>query len=472
METNARDWLSLPQDKRQLLINRFVDGQNHTDYIKLVAAGELGVYASLGIHFDYAVFGRDSLQVAEDLLGTHKNLVEKIIITAAQLQGVKNDSRSEEEPGKIHHEFRAKVFDGQLVPEVSQNIMQNLQKIWGDERSETLCYYGSYDATPLFIRLLGNYTERYGAEFLDHIYQSKLGHRRIKDALRSALEWLVAKVQASDWKLLEYKRLNLDSGIGNQAWKDSGTSYLHSNGEVANYDGGIASIELQGLAYDALKVGANLVANDEVEKTKWLKMAQDIQTQTIGRLWLEDQQYFGQGLDRAPDGQARVIDTLTSNPAAMLDSGLLADLQTSDRQKYVDAIINAVTSREFMTPAGVRCRALKHKQMPGFVDYHGSYTVWPKETYSIAKGLRRHNKPELAKTLEDALVDSVIKAGEFYEFFYVNDDNHVWYNRSEAINHLKSIGLGENLAVPESGQAWTISAFLGIHDNTLPNQAV
>ncbi len=462
MDLTAERWLSLPIKERTSYLNKLIAGQTDFDFINLVSAGKLGVYASLGVHFNYAIFGRDSLQVAEDLLETHQDLSKIIIHTLASLQGVRYDEKSEEEPGKIHHEYRPKLFNGQLVPEVSLNILKKLQQLWGDENSDNLRYYGTYDATPLYIRLVGGYVNKYGKEFLNEIYKSQEGEKRIADSIYSATKWLTAKIEASPWLLLEYKRMNKDAGLVNQVWKDSTTSYLHTDGNLANSLDGIASVELQGYAYDALLIASELVAKNDTEKEDWRQLAKQVQDQTIQKLWMPEKGFFAQGLDRSPEGGTRQIQTLTSNPSLLLDSNLLIDLPNNQAEHYVDSVVKVITGEEFITPAGIRSRALAHKQMPGFIDYHGSYTVWPKETYAVARGLKRFGYKQLAGNLESNILHSVMKSGEFYEFFYVNDDNNIWYDKEEAVKYFKSIGLGNDIATPENSQAWTISAIMAI----------
>lgn len=466
MSVTSQQWLSLPKEEKLKLIRALYSGNQKADFISLVSAGSMGVRASLGTHFDYAIFGRDSLQVAEDLLDSHRSLVHKIIITLASLQGVKKDEKSEEEPGKIHHEYRSKMFNGQPTPEISQNIMKRLQQVWGDVNSDYICYYGSADATPLYIRLIYNYVKKYGPQILEENYNSLSGQKTIKQSVQSATDWLVGRLTSSPWIMLEYRRLNKESGITNQAWKDSSTSYLHTNGEIANYNSGIASAELQGYAYDALLAASELVAKNESQKRDWTYLAQQLQQQTIERLWMPETKFFAQGLDRSGEGHTRRIETLTSNGAALADSRLLTNLPYNQAQSYIRGISEMIAGNEFMTPAGIRSRALKHKDMPGFIDYHGSYTVWPKETYAISRGLRNCGDLKLADQIESRLLSAVMRAGEFYEFFYVNIDNSVWYDREEAVSHFTKIGLGNDLATPEAGQAWTISAVQSILDKS------
>ncbi len=126
---------------------------------------------STGPHFTYAIFGRDSLETAEDVLETHPHLVQRHYSQPlARLQGIKIDLLSEEEPGKIHHEYRCATFGGEAVPEYSLSVLHDLQKIWGDQNTDHMVYYGSHDATLLYIRLIGRYVGRYGRTILDETF--------------------------------------------------------------------------------------------------------------------------------------------------------------------------------------------------------------------------------------------------------------------------------------------------------------
>lgn len=436
------------------------------DYIDIVrAVGRWGVYASNGPHFRFAIFGRDSLVVGEDLLNTHPLLVHDILLTMARLQGVTTDNLSEEEPGKIHHEYRAMTFDGVTVSEHSNSVLRQLQQVWGGVGTDYMTYYGSHDATPLYVRLLTNYAKRYGPEILRENYTAKDGQTRVmSESLRAAGDWIVKKIKDSSTGLLEYKRIN-PNGLVNQAWKDSATSYLHKDGSLPDFDCGIASIELQGYAYDAL-VGLAHHSLQTVDKVgSLLKLAEEIQYHTLETLWMEDELFFAEAAYRDKSGNIRQVDTLTSNAGLLLDSRLLHTLPDERRHYYVYNLAKILASEQFITNAGIRSRAIKHSKIPAFIDYHGSYTIWPKETNATARGLHNHGLHTLAMQFENRLINAVLSAGEFYEFFYADLDGKVWFDHNGAMTHFNSMSPGGNLPVPEAGQAWTISAVLRILNN-------
>lgn len=419
-----------------------------------------GVYASGGYKYHFAIYGRDSLEVGEDLLLADPALVREIIMAIARLQGRKLKVRTEEEPGKIHHEFRALRLGEVPVGIIARLLLRHWGSRWGGEHQE-LHYYGSVDSTPLFIRLVGRYVAAHGAGILDETVADWYG---VDESLRGhvgrAIDWLAQRIEDSPWGLLEFQRFN-PRGLPYQAWKDSPTGYLHSDGTPANADGGVASAEVQGYAYDALLVAGELYADDQVRAEHYQALAKNIQTQTLQRLWMADtdRPYFAIGYDRDEQGNGRQIQTYASNAAALLDSRLLYDLPEEERRRYVEPIVRMIMSSEFLTDVGVRTRALRHADLLDYPDYHGSLVSWPKETYDIAKGLRRHGYVREATQLEERLLAAVNTSGEFYEFYHIDRAGKVEYAYG---SYRREIQSGGHINVPEPSQAWTISAILSI----------
>jgi glycogen debranching enzyme len=459
-------WASYDIDKKRSLIDQLIKdpkNTNNPDFINLVKAPDnFGVFASIGPNFQYAVFGRDSLVVADDLLATHRDLVHEIILALAKLQGRSVNNNSEEEPGKIHHEYRAKQYNDVQIPDYSLGILSRLQQLWGSEGSDIMLYYGGFDGTPLYVRLVCRFVELHGDSILNEEYigRDKRSHN-IRESIKCAMGWITYKLEESSLGLLEYKRIN-PHGIENQAWKDSRTSYIHRDGSIPNFSKGVASIEIQGYTYDALWAASKIAADSDEQARYWQKLAVSISEHVIDWFWMEDVQYFAQALDFDDQDKRHQVDTLTTNPALLLGTNLIKDLPEESRIRYINAITNMIFSDDFITEAGIRTRALRHKDIPGFIDYHGSYTVWHKETNEIAKGLRNVSKTELAAKLESKITETVIKTGEFSEFLYVDSDGKVWYNEKEALDYFNQRSPGGNLPIPEPGQAWTISSIYRI----------
>jgi glycogen debranching enzyme len=417
----------------------------------------LGVYASSDRLFRGAVFGRDSLEVAEDLMNIKPKLVEKILLTLASLQGEVDNKDNEEEPGKIIHEFRTPMVDGKPINLVSREIYDRLSRMWGGD-GESLAYYGSVDSTPHFIKVLTSYCHTYGMEILTK--QVKLRSGKVESVLGiidNAIIWLTRHLDSSKSGLIEYHRRN-PHGIENQVWKDSREFYVHENGQVASHSHPISSIEVQGLTYDALTLAAELLPS---KKSKLESYSQKIQKRTIETLWEPQREYFGLGTDYGADGNLRVIKTITANPAELLDSKMLENLSPDVSRKYISGIVREIMGTDFLTDAGVRSRALSEAKLVEFWDYHGSYVTWPKETYDVAKGLRRQGFPALARELENRLLN-VIKATKSYpEFIYVDPRGRVLGIPTPSRTHGEMV-LVDSPNRPEKIQAWTVSAILAI----------
>ena len=463
---DPKAWNKKTKDEKRALLEHLLDrGEAMVpDFIDLVRTSEVeGVYGSGGPNFQYAIFGRDSIKVASDLLATHQQLAYDIIHELSRLQGVRVNPKSEEEPGKIHHEYRYAFFGGKRVLEPAETVLRNLQQKYGGYPGDVMIYYGSYDATPLFVRLVGQYVDKYGQAILKQTYLGRDGKlHNIEYSLTQAVKWVANKVQGSAWGLLEYKRTDPNKAA-NQSWKDSETGCLFADGSLPNFEGGLAGIELQGYAYDALLVGSKLMPQATLRR-HCQTLAENILNQIVPRFWMADSGYFGQAIDRDSTGKTRIVNTLTSNPALLLDSNVLLDMPPKVATTFVNSIVKTIMGPDFLTTAGVRSRAWRHHAVPGFTDYHGSYTVWPKETHDIAKGLRRHGFTQQAEELENRLLKTVAAAGEFYEYFYVGENGAVWYDPKNALATLNpdSSKIDDSALNnhPEPCQAWTISAFM------------
>jgi glycogen debranching enzyme len=463
-------WSQLDHDTRQKKIADFYEHKNPDtarDFLLPVKAQHgYGVYASIGPNYQYAVFGRDSIEVAEDILEIQPSLSKEVIFLLAHLQGQEFSLVSEEEPGKIHHEYRSLYFSGRKVPAAPQSVFKKLAPHWGGGDTDML-YFGAYDSTPMFVRLVYKYCMLHGVEALDEKVPSRNGghDKTLREHVRDATTWFVEKITASPWKLLEFRRLNPE-GLYNQAWQDSNIAYLHDDGTIANSDSGVASIEIQGYAYDALRGAAELVAVDESEANSWRHLASIVRNNTLERMWMEDKGYFAMGLDRDNYGRTRHIATFSSNPALLLASGMLRLTPHHRVWPYIESIVKTMFSEDFITPAGLRLRALSQAGLVPYADYHGSLVSWPKQTHDICVGLREHGFYGLAKLLEDCFLQAVARSGEFYEFYFIDKSGRPKYhyrhdNPDEPTLH--QFGAAES---PEPGQAWTISAVI----NTVYNR--
>lgn len=428
-------------------------------------------YGSNGRLFRDAEFGRDSLETSEDLLAQRPEIARTVIHRLAALQGTITDVRTEEEPGKIHHEYRSLVMYGRPVQPESVQIFRQLASNWhlAETEEELLTFsqltnYCTVDASPLYVRLVGRYCARHGPGILDETYIPRrpgtAAYRAtIRDAVRAAAGWIANKIEHSEVGLLEWQRMT-PWGHCFQAWKDGGTSYLHADGSYANYNGPMASVEVQGLAYDALLAAGRLLAGDPPEQLeRYAVLAQRVQEQTLARLWMPDRQYFAMALDRDPEsGAVRQLRVPTSNPAVLLESGIFDSLPSDRRDEYVLPVVKRIVGDDFLSPVGIRCTSLEYRDLLPYPAYQSSYTVWHKETFDVAKGLRRQGFALLAGELERRLLNIIEVAGP-REFIYVLPDGR--------FGPIPGSAGGETVVlrstnIPENEQAWTIAAGLEV----------
>src|SRR5437870_4214961 len=151
-----------------------------------------GIQASNWDLFEGAVFGRDSLQVALDLVAfpQFNSLAEQVMFSLARLQGVDDDPLTEEEPGRIHHEYRSSFVGGREVRPRVLELMQQLNAERHIGAADEHLYYGTVDATPLFVRLAGEYCSLYGREILDTRFRHLSGHiLTLREAVQQATNW-------------------------------------------------------------------------------------------------------------------------------------------------------------------------------------------------------------------------------------------------------------------------------------------
>lgn len=443
-------------------------------------------YGSNYYLFRDAQFGRDSLEVAEDLLLVRPSIARAVIPRLAALQGEVVDPATEEEPGRIHHEHRALVIDGRRVSQEAAETLRLLARQWGIVTTEDearalqeLTYYATVDATPLYVRLVDAYCAAHGRSILDQEYTPRRwmqGQPRatVRESVRRAVGWIVERIERSDLGLLEFQHMTPRGGRF-QAWKDGGTSYLHPDGTLCNSNAPIASIEVQGLAYDALAAAPHLLDDaSEEERQLWRGLAERLQNTVMERFWMLDERYFAMAIDRDPATQRpRQVRLVTSNAGALLDSRIWDTLEDSERRERIAAIVDHIYSAEFLTSVGIRCTSVIHKDVLDYPAYQSSHTVWHKETYDIAKGLRRQGFHALADDLENRLLNGVNVSGGPTEFLYVFPDGRVVYdplNKAGRENAEEIAGTN----VPENDQAWSISAALAVkwrrgrRDRSLP----
>ncbi len=309
-----------------------------------------------GMPWFMALFGRDSIITSYQALPFTSELAATTLQTLAQRQATERDDFRDAEPGKILHELRF----GELA-----HFGQRPQSP----------YFGSADATPLFLVLLDEYHRWTGDDELVHSLEA---------AARAALHWIEDFGDLDGDGYIEYQRRNTSTGLENQCWKDSWNSIVHPDGSLADLPRG--TCELQGYAYDARRRMARLaraVWHDDDLARRLDAAADALKSRFNSDFWLDDLGYYALALD----GHKNAVRTVTSNPGLLLWSGIVGD-------DKVERVVTRLMDDALFSGWGVRTMATG--QVPyNPLEYHNG-TVWPHDNALIAAGLARYERHDQA----------------------------------------------------------------------------
>lgn len=401
------------------------------------------------LHLYEAVFGRDSLRTASYLINDYPELARSTLLTLAKLQGVTYNTSREEEPGRIVHEAR------------EQNDPQ--AKKLTAERGWHWPYYGSVDATPDFIRVLATYTLSHPSNysFLEERYTNRSGEEcSVNDALDAGLHWIAHRRSQNPEGLIEFKSV-LPDGIENQVWKDSWDAYHHGDGTLANREHGIASIEVQVSAYDALLDAADIYDRlyDNSTRSASLRVqASELKQAIFDYFWTDEKGgYFVLGTDRDDDGAVRQLKIRTSNMGHTLNSRLLEG-DDSEIVRKRNAVTTYLLSPESWCAAGIRTLASDEVRFRPGAYHNGS--VWTWDSHYIANGLRRHNDHDDADRIDMSLIATSNTTGLFPE--YVRGEQNVIALNNDTVTLWDEKAQRKNIIEqpPQEVQAWTVAAIL------------
>jgi glycogen debranching enzyme len=340
-----------------------------TDLAALRLQPDLDVAATLpaaGLPWFMALFGRDSLITSFQALPYLPTLAANTLRVLAARQARTRDDFHEGEPGKILHELRF----GELTATGVQPHSP---------------YYGSADATPLFVVLLDEYHRWTGDDALV---------RELEMNARAALDWIEQSGDADGDGYVEYERRNLSHGLINQCWKDSWDSMQFAEGTLAT--GPIATCEIQGYVYDARRRGARLareVWGDVAFAERLETLATGLKARFDNDYWMPERGCHALALD----GDKRQVDSVTSNIGHLLWSGLVYD----DRAA---AIAERLLDEQLYSGWGVRTLSTA---AAGYnpLGYHTG-TVWPHENSLIAAGLARYGHHDAARRIATAILSA------------------------------------------------------------------
>jgi glycogen debranching enzyme len=319
-----------------------------------------------GLPWFMTMFGRDSILTSLQALPFEPELAATTLLALGERQGSRRDDFRDEDPGRILHEMRY----GEMTA--------------FEERPHSP-YYGSADATPLYVVLLDEY-ERWTGDL-------KLV-KQLEYEARRALDWIDEYGDLQGNGYISYKRRNEKTGLENQCWKDSWDSISYRDGRLPGFPR--ATCELQGYAYDAKVRGARLARSawrDSAYAERLEQEAKELKRRFNRDFWVEDGEYFALALDA--DGQR--VDSLTSNIGHLLWSGIV------DKSK-AKAVVRHLTGPRLFSGWGVRTLA-EGEGRYNPIGYHVG-TVWPFDNSFIAWGLRRYGYKEEAALIAGGILDA------------------------------------------------------------------
>jgi len=327
------------------------------------------IYIAAGAPWFMTLFGRDSLLTSWMTLPLDPTLAIGTLQTLAAQQGTQHDPRTEEQPGRIVHEMR-------FGP-------QNVEALGG------MNYYGTVDATPLFVALLGE-VWRWGAA------ESTI--RALLPAADAALSWMERHGDRDGDGFIEYQRAT-DRGLENQGWKDSWDGINDATGRLAEPP--VALAEVQGYAYAAWLARAELAeaVGERATASACRAKAEKLQQLFAERFWLPEEGYYAIALD----GHKRPVDAITSNPAHCLWSGIVPD-------EHAERLVAGLSTLD----SGFGLRTLS-EQMGAYnpMSYHNG-SVWPHDTAVAVAGLMRYAHIPGAVALAHRLADGLVRAGQAF----------------------------------------------------------
>ncbi|QZX99230.1 amylo-alpha-1,6-glucosidase [Halobaculum rubrum] len=337
--------------------------ESRENLLELRQETEHGPILSAGVPWFATAFGRDSLIAAYQSLSLSTTIAKGTCRYLAAHQATQTDTAVEAEPGKILHEIR----HGELA---ARGLVPHRP------------YYGTIDATPLFVVLVHEVWQRTGDdEFLSELWP----------AVSRALTWISGEIADGGFLSYPVDDDQEDGQLRHISWKDSNDGIVYPDG--THPSGELAVAEVQGYAYDALDRGVEIAreANEHARSHDLQEAASTLKERFDLEFWLPDEQFYAVGVD----GDGTAIPAITTNPGHCLWSGIVPE-------ERADAVVDRLLAPDMFTGWGIRTFASSHEAYNPQSYHLGS--VWPHDNSLVALGMARYGRTDGARQIAEGLI--------------------------------------------------------------------